>query len=76
MISLLPVSGLIDPFLLGITLTHEHLALKAESFLIPPANNVQQQKMQMPFEMKNLGWIRQNPFVKLCFIVHRIDYSY
>ncbi|XP_025109102.1 phosphotriesterase-related protein-like isoform X3 [Pomacea canaliculata] len=59
------VSGLIDPFLLGITLTHEHLALKAESFLIPPANNVQQQKMQMPFEMKNLGWIRQNPYSHL-----------
>ncbi|KAK7501098.1 hypothetical protein BaRGS_00007583 [Batillaria attramentaria] len=56
------VQGLIDPGALGATLTHEHLALQADCFFVPPADSNDEPKTKLPFAMENLGWIRQNPY--------------
>lgn len=43
-------------------MTHEHLAIQADCFFVPPADSGDEKKTQMPFAMENLGWIRQNPY--------------
>ena len=59
---LFPVCGLIEPKELnGPTMTHEHLTIQADAFFVPPDNSSDQNKVDMPFAMNNLGWIRQNP---------------
>lgn len=56
------VEGLIDPTQVGVTLTHEHLYLKVPSFFTKPSDKDGQDHVHAPIEMKNLGWIRQNPY--------------
>ncbi|MBN3308846.1 N-acetyltaurine hydrolase [Amia ocellicauda] len=55
------VLGLIDPAQLGRTLTHEHLTMTFEcSFCpLPPG---QENHVESPIEMKNLFWLKQNPY--------------
>ncbi|XP_076440280.1 N-acetyltaurine hydrolase-like [Babylonia areolata] len=56
------VCGLIEPAQMGLTLTHEHLMLQADRFFTPPSTARDQDKVEMPFTMNNLGWIHQNPY--------------
>jgi len=58
------VEGVLEPSQLGVTLTHEHLYLKVPSFFTAPTDKDQnsQDNVNAPIEMKNLGWIRQNPY--------------
>lgn len=53
--------GLVGPGDLGVTLTHEHLSLRFEVSFVPVANAEEKPQEQLPFEMRHLGWIRQNP---------------
>ncbi|XP_009639873.1 phosphotriesterase-related protein isoform X2 [Egretta garzetta] len=55
------VLGPVDPDRLGYTLTHEHLTMNYSSFFCPPSPG-QEPLSDGPIEMKNLFWIRQNPY--------------
>lgn len=46
---------------LGITLTHEHLALSFEGFYVKPAENLQQY-IEGKIVLKNAGFVRQYPY--------------
>ncbi|GFN96672.1 phosphotriesterase-related protein [Plakobranchus ocellatus] len=56
------VQGVLQPHEAGLTLTHEHLYVQVPSFYTPPKDKVSQALSTAPFEMKTLGWIRQNPY--------------
>uniref|UniRef100_A0A2C9K1D6 Uncharacterized protein n=1 Tax=Biomphalaria glabrata TaxID=6526 RepID=A0A2C9K1D6_BIOGL len=56
------VLGVIKPEDLGVVLPHEHLNIQIPSFYTPPRGQLSEQMQNAPFEMQNLGWIRQNPY--------------
>ncbi|KAL4648451.1 phosphotriesterase-related protein [Arapaima gigas] len=55
------VLGLIDPGQLGRTMTHEHLTMSFECCYFPPAPD-EESMAKAPIEMKNLFWLKQNPY--------------
>ncbi|XP_010155979.1 PREDICTED: phosphotriesterase-related protein isoform X2 [Eurypyga helias] len=55
------VLGPVDPDRLGYTLTHEHLTMNYSSSFCPPSPG-QEPLSDGPIEMKNLFWIKQNPY--------------
>uniref|UniRef100_G1N765 N-acetyltaurine hydrolase n=1 Tax=Meleagris gallopavo TaxID=9103 RepID=G1N765_MELGA len=55
------VLGLVEPEQLGCTLTHEHLSMDYSSFFCPPSPG-QEPLSEGPIQMKNLFWIKQNPY--------------
>ncbi|XP_068002482.1 phosphotriesterase-related protein [Melanerpes formicivorus] len=55
------VLGPVEPDCLGCTLTHEHLTMNYSSCFCPPPPG-QEALSDGPFEMKNLYWIKQNPY--------------
>lgn len=55
------VLGLIEPDQLGRTMTHEHLTMKFECCLVPPAPG-DEALATAPIEMKNIHWLQQNPY--------------
>ncbi|XP_042672979.1 phosphotriesterase-related protein [Centrocercus urophasianus] len=55
------VLGLVEPEQLGCTLTHEHLSMDYSSFFCPPSPG-QEPLSEGPIKMKNLFWIKQNPY--------------
>ncbi|KAM7070021.1 N-acetyltaurine hydrolase isoform 2-T4 [Acridotheres tristis] len=55
------VLGLVEPDCLGYTLTHEHLTMNYSSCFCPPSPG-QEPLSNGPIEMKNLFWIKQNPY--------------
>ncbi|NXL91309.1 PTER protein, partial [Alectura lathami] len=55
------VLGLVEPEQLGRTLTHEHLSMDYSSCFCPPSPG-QEPLSEGPIEMKNLFWIKQNPY--------------
>uniref|UniRef100_A0A8C4J1T5 N-acetyltaurine hydrolase n=1 Tax=Dromaius novaehollandiae TaxID=8790 RepID=A0A8C4J1T5_DRONO len=55
------VLGLVEPDQLGYTLTHEHLTMNYSCCYCPPAPG-QEPLSEGPLEMKNLFWIKQNPY--------------
>ncbi|KAK9396204.1 phosphotriesterase-related protein [Crotalus adamanteus] len=55
------VLGLIDPSQLGYTMTHEHLTMGFSCSYYPPPLG-QEALSEKPIEMKNLFWLKQNPY--------------
>ncbi|XP_051466508.1 phosphotriesterase-related protein isoform X2 [Apus apus] len=55
------VLGPVDPDCLGYTLTHEHLTMNYSSSFCPPSPG-EEPLSEGPIEMKNLFWIKQNPY--------------
>ncbi|XP_053323539.1 phosphotriesterase-related protein [Spea bombifrons] len=55
------VLGPIDPDQLGYTLTHEHLTMTFNCCYCPPAPH-QMALSEEPIAMKNLFWLKQNPY--------------
>ncbi|XP_009989934.1 PREDICTED: phosphotriesterase-related protein-like, partial [Tauraco erythrolophus] len=55
------VLGPVDPDHLGYTLTHEHLTMNYSSCFCPPSSG-EEPLSDGPIEMKNLFWIKQNPY--------------
>ncbi|OWK59698.1 Phosphotriesterase-related protein [Lonchura striata] len=55
------VLGPVEPDCLGYTLTHEHLTMDYSSCFCPPSPG-QEPLSNEPIEMKNLFWIKQNPY--------------
>ncbi|KAM4908252.1 N-acetyltaurine hydrolase isoform 2-T2 [Sylvia borin] len=55
------VLGPVEPDCLGYTLTHEHLTMNYSSCFCPPSPG-QEPLSNGPIEMKNLFWIKQNPY--------------
>lgn len=55
------VLGLVDPGQLGRTMTHEHLTMTFECCYFPPAPE-DKAVSEAPIEMKNLFWLKQNPY--------------
>uniref|UniRef100_A0A8D2N9T5 N-acetyltaurine hydrolase n=1 Tax=Zonotrichia albicollis TaxID=44394 RepID=A0A8D2N9T5_ZONAL len=55
------VLGPVEPDCLGYTLTHEHLIMNYSSCFCPPSPG-QEPLSNGPIEMKNLFWIKQNPY--------------
>ncbi|XP_042328374.1 phosphotriesterase-related protein isoform X2 [Sceloporus undulatus] len=55
------VLGLIEPSQLGSTLTHEHLTMNFSCCYSPPPSG-QEALSEKPIEMKNLFWLKQNPY--------------
>ncbi|XP_069816756.1 phosphotriesterase-related protein [Dendropsophus ebraccatus] len=55
------VLGPIPPEQLGYTLTHEHLTMTFECCYCPPPKP-QAHLAHQPIEMKNLFWLKQNPY--------------
>ncbi|KAM6141509.1 N-acetyltaurine hydrolase isoform 2-T2 [Phoenicopterus ruber ruber] len=55
------VLGPVEPDRLGYTLTHEHLTMDYSSCFCPPSPG-QEPLSDGPIEMKNLFWIKQNPY--------------
>uniref|UniRef100_A0A803VL75 N-acetyltaurine hydrolase n=1 Tax=Ficedula albicollis TaxID=59894 RepID=A0A803VL75_FICAL len=55
------VLGPLEPDCLGYTLTHEHLSMNYSSCFCPPSPG-QEPLSNGPIEMKNLFWIKQNPY--------------
>lgn len=55
------VCGLVEPHKLGRTLTHEHLSMEFD-VAYWPASPEDKHMEECQFNMKNLGWIRQNPY--------------
>lgn len=55
------VLGLIEPSELGRTMTHEHLTMNFSCcYYAPPSS--QEALSNQPIEMKNLFWLKQNPY--------------
>lgn len=59
------VQGAMQPLDLGMALTHEHLYIQVPSFYTPPTDKLSESLSTAPFEMKHLGWIRQNPYTHI-----------
>lgn len=55
------VLGLIEPHQLGRTMTHEHLTMSFSCCYYPPPLG-QEMLSEEPIEMKNLFWLKQNPY--------------
>ncbi|KAI1902243.1 hypothetical protein AGOR_G00042700 [Albula goreensis] len=55
------VLGLVDPGQLGRTMTHEHLTMTFECCYFPPSP-ADKAVSEAPIEMKNLFWLKQNPY--------------
>lgn len=55
------VLGLIEPSQLGRTMTHEHLTMSFSCCYYPPPSG-QEALSAQPIEMKNLFWLKQNPY--------------
>ncbi|XP_066484695.1 phosphotriesterase-related protein isoform X1 [Tiliqua scincoides] len=55
------VLGLIEPSQLGCTMTHEHLTMNYSCCYYPPPSG-QEALSTQPIEMKNLFWLKQNPY--------------
>lgn len=55
------VLGLIEPGQLGCTMTHEHLTMDYSCCYHPPPSG-QEALTDQPIEMKNLFWLKQNPY--------------
>lgn len=55
------VLGPVEPDCLGYTLTHEHLTMDYSSCFCPPSPG-HEPLSNGPIEMKNLFWIKQNPY--------------
>lgn len=55
------VLGLIEPGQLGCTMTHEHLTMSYSCCYYPPPSGQEALSVQ-PIEMKNLFWLKQNPY--------------
>lgn len=55
------VLGLVDPGQLGRTMTHEHLTMTFECCYFPPPAG-DEAVAEIPFQMKNLFWLKQNPY--------------
>ncbi|XP_013884640.1 N-acetyltaurine hydrolase isoform X2 [Austrofundulus limnaeus] len=55
------VLGLVDPDLLGRTMTHEHLTMSFEFNYTPPAPG-DEAVAENPFQMQHMHWLRQNPY--------------
>ncbi|XP_062839863.1 phosphotriesterase-related protein isoform X3 [Anolis carolinensis] len=55
------VLGLIKPSQLGSTLTHEHLTMSFSCCYYPPPPG-QEELSEKSIEMKNLFWLKQNPY--------------
>lgn len=55
------VLGPVEPDCLGYTLTHEHLTMNYSGCYCPPSPG-QEPLSDAPIEMKNLFWIKQNPY--------------
>ncbi|XP_005999063.1 phosphotriesterase-related protein isoform X1 [Latimeria chalumnae] len=55
------VLGQINPSMLGCTLTHEHLTMTFNTCYCPPPPE-EESFSDMPINMKNLFWIKQNPY--------------
>nr|XP_008167884.1 phosphotriesterase-related protein [Chrysemys picta bellii]XP_008167887.1 phosphotriesterase-related protein [Chrysemys picta bellii]XP_023962058.1 phosphotriesterase-related protein [Chrysemys picta bellii]XP_023962060.1 phosphotriesterase-related protein [Chrysemys picta bellii]XP_023962063.1 phosphotriesterase-related protein [Chrysemys picta bellii]XP_042712643.1 phosphotriesterase-related protein [Chrysemys picta bellii]XP_042712644.1 phosphotriesterase-related protein [Chrysemys pict len=55
------VLGLVEPSQLGCTMTHEHLTMNYSCCYVPPSSG-QEALSDGPIEMKNLFWIKQNPY--------------
>ena len=53
--------GLLDPAQLGRTMTHEHLTMTFECCYVPPPTG-DDAVSEAPFEMRNMHWLRQNPY--------------
>ncbi|XP_028328889.1 phosphotriesterase-related protein-like isoform X1 [Gouania willdenowi] len=58
------VLGLVDPNILGQTLTHEHLTMSYDCCYVPPSNDdaVAAAALKNPFRLENAHWLRQNPY--------------
>lgn len=57
------VLGVIDPEKLGCTLTHEHIWMDLRPGLTKPPREADLDKINCnEITLRNLGWIRQNPF--------------
>ena len=61
------VLGPIEPKELGTTLTHEHIRMDYGSCFIKPPREDHMQKIDGKIELKNLGFVRQYPYVMLIF---------
>ncbi|KAH9492259.1 hypothetical protein Btru_026112 [Bulinus truncatus] len=59
------VTGTKQPEDLGVVLPHEHLIIQIPSFYTPPKEQLSERLQNAPFEMQNLGWIRQNPYTHI-----------
>uniref|UniRef100_A0A6J0UNN7 N-acetyltaurine hydrolase n=1 Tax=Pogona vitticeps TaxID=103695 RepID=A0A6J0UNN7_9SAUR len=55
------VLGLMEPSQLGRTMTHEHLTMNFSCCYYPPPLG-QEVLSEKPIEMKNLFWLKQNPY--------------
>jgi phosphotriesterase-related protein len=55
------VLGLVEPNDLGKTLVHEHLSMNFEVAYVQP-DEVDGNKINLPFSLENLGWIRYKPY--------------
>ncbi|XP_046884260.1 phosphotriesterase-related protein [Hypomesus transpacificus] len=55
------VLGPVDPDQLGRTMTHEHLTMTFECCYFPPPPG-DEAVAQAPLEMKNMFWLKQNPY--------------
>ncbi|CAI5788815.1 phosphotriesterase-related protein isoform X1 [Podarcis lilfordi] len=55
------VLGLVEPSQLGYTMTHEHLTMDYTCCYYPPPSG-QEALSETSIEMKNLFWLKQNPY--------------
>lgn len=55
------VNGDVDPSVLGITLTHEHLHMKFTHFYKQPPKQIAD-KFQKGFSLDTVGYLRQYPY--------------
>ena len=56
------VLGEIDPSMLGRTLSHEHLSMQFDVAYTPAGKDEDPSCETMPFNLQNIGWIRQFPY--------------
>ena len=56
------MTGLINPKDVGTTMTHEHLTIDFDVAYLPTSGRDKGNE-NLDFTMRNLGWIRQNPYV-------------
>ena len=56
------VLGVVQPEELGPTMTHEHLLIDFMCMFTPPIEASERFKAFEPVTLKNLGWVRYNPF--------------